>query len=176
MPLVWHKDGCGWRIFNATLLSPNPQTSIPGTKQGGCIETDIYLYCRPATEKAWKAPCPSQGRRRYKHPQDNSNNSMVKEKLLTRKQSSRNEESYFKQDIGEQMEKGSVKRFGELETFWAQCLCQGTQIAKSLLFSSPNLVLLLVLRGTSCLSPRAYCGLEIISGIKRTRPRLQLLQ
>lgn len=101
---------------------------------------------------------------------------MVKEKLLTRKQSSRNEESYFKQDIGEQMEKGSLKRFGELETFWAQCLCQGTQIAKSLLFSSPNLVLLLVLRGTSCLSPRGYCGLEIISGIKRTRPRLQLLQ
>lgn len=54
---------------------------------------------------------------------------MVKEKSLTGKQSSRNKENYFKQDMREQMEKGSLKSFGELETFWAQCLWQGTQIA-----------------------------------------------
>lgn len=117
------------------------------------------------------------GKEKVKAPSRNSsNNSMVKEKLLTRKQFSRNKENYFKHDIGEQLEKGSLERFGELETFWAQCLWQGTQMTKLSLFSSPNLVLLLVLCGTPSLSPRGYCGLEIISGIRTTRSRVQLLQ
>lgn len=100
---------------------------------------------------------------------------MVKEKLLTRKQFSRKKENYLKQDIGEQLEKGSLVRFGELETFQAQCLWQGTQMAKLPLFF-PNWILLLVLCCTSSLSPRGYYGLEIISGIRRTRPSVQLLQ
>lgn len=41
-------------------------------------------------KKPGKLHIPSQGRRKYKHPQDNSNDSIVKEKLLIRKQSSRN--------------------------------------------------------------------------------------
>lgn len=116
------------------------------------------------------------GKEKAKAPSGNSSNSsMVKEKLLTRKQFSGKKENYLKQDIGEQLEKGSLVKFGELETFWAQCLWQGTQMAKLSLFS-PNLVLLLVLCCTSSLSPRGYYGLEIISGIRRTRPSVQLLQ
>lgn len=41
---------------------------------------------------------------------------MVKEKLLTRKQFSRNKENYLKQYIEEQLEKGSLERSGELKT------------------------------------------------------------
>lgn len=116
------------------------------------------------------------GKEKVKAPLGNSsNNSMVKEKLLTRKQFSRKKENYLKQDIGEQLEKGSLVRFGELETFWAQCLWQGTQMAKLSLFF-PNRILLLVLCCTSSLSPRGYYGLEIVSGIRRTRPSVQLLQ
>lgn len=50
---------------------------------------------------------------------NSSNNSEPEEKILTRKQSSGKKKNYLKQDIGEQLEKGSLVRFGELETFWA---------------------------------------------------------
>lgn len=84
------------------------------------------------------------GKEKVKAPsRNNSNNSMVKEKLLTRKQFSRNKENYWKQNTVEQLEKGSLERFGELETSWAQRLWQGTQMAKLSLFF-PSLVLLLV--------------------------------
>lgn len=65
---------------------------------------------------------------------------------------------------------GEVWRAGD---FLGSALMAGDSNGKVVTFfpklgSSPG--------GTSSLSPRGYCGLETISGIRRTRPRVQLLQ
>jgi len=73
-----------------------------------------------------------------------------------KQQSSGDKKNYSKQDIEEQLEKDSLVRFGELETFWAG------KVFPFLLKpgASPGVALYFIL------ATRDYCGLEILSGIQ----------
>lgn len=83
------------------------------------MQTGFHVYCRPATEKKEKLLVQVMEADGQSTSRNSSNNRKPEEKILTRKQSSGKKKNYSKQDIGEQLEKGSLVRFGELETFWA---------------------------------------------------------